>query len=70
MLEDHPEMKKDVFIRGFMLTDNLQMDLSAFPFYGNWKEERFCGFRFCAHNLTGMHLYKDINSRAFSRSAV
>ena len=65
MLEDHPEMKQDIFIRGFMLTDNLQMDLSAFPFFGNWKEERFGGFRFCAHNLTGMHLYKHDSNRAF-----
>lgn len=37
MLEKNPELKKDLFIRGFLITDKKINDVSGFPFYGNWE---------------------------------
>lgn len=57
MLEQNPELKKDLFIRGFLITDKKIENISDFPFYGNWKIRECAGYYFMAHNLTGMHLY-------------
>lgn len=57
MLEKNPELKKDLFIRGFLITDKKINDVSGFPFYGNWEVKESSGYYFMAHNLTGMHLY-------------
>lgn len=57
MLEQNPQLKKDLFIRGFLITDKRIKDTSTFPFYGNWKIKESSGYYFMAHNLTGMHLY-------------
>lgn len=32
MLEKNPSLKKDLFIRGFLLTDCKTLDFSEFPF--------------------------------------
>ena len=34
MLEKNPQLKKDLFIRGFLITDKRIKDTSTFPFYG------------------------------------
>lgn len=65
MLEKNPSLKLDLFIRGFLVTDKKQEDLNAFPFYGNWREEKHSGYHFLAHNLTGMHIYTDEKNRTF-----
>ena len=65
MLEENPKLKHDVFIRGFMVTTNDALDLNEFPFYGNWREQRIGAFRFCAHELAGMHIYMQDESHAF-----
>lgn len=54
MLEKNPELKKDLFIRGFLITDKKINDVSGFPFYGNWEVKESSGYYFMAHNLTGM----------------
>lgn len=59
MLESHPYLKEDLFIRGFLITDQKPEDLTAFPFYGNWRIEEHGGFYFLAHKLTGMHVFSD-----------
>ena len=55
LLSAKPELKKDLFIRGFLVTDK-RIDTSEFPFYGNWRVEEHCGYYFMAHELTGMHV--------------
>ena len=59
MLEQYPELKKDLFIRGFLITDKDITDMDQFPFYGNWKKECHGGWYFMAHDLTGMYLHRD-----------
>lgn len=58
MLNVHPELKNDLFIRGFLVTDK-DLNVQDFPFYGNWKVERHSGFFFMAHTQTAMHIYED-----------
>lgn len=59
MLESHPYLKEDLFIRGFLITNKKPKDLDSFPFYGNWKIEQYGDFYFLAHTLTGMHIFSD-----------
>jgi hypothetical protein len=65
MLDRHPDLKKDLFIRGFLITSKKIEDIDGFPFYGNWLVEEHKGFFFMAHSLTGMHIYEDADGRVF-----
>lgn len=58
MLEKNPELKEDLFIRGFLVTNRKIEKLDKFPFYGNWRQEEHGGYYFLAHKLTGMHIYE------------
>ena len=65
MLVQYPELKSDLFIRGFLITDEDIADLTGFPFYGNWKKEQYGGWFFLAHTLTGMHIHTDESGNVF-----
>lgn len=65
MLSKNPELQKDLFIRGFLITDQKIADLNGFPFYGNWKVEEHAGYCFLGHELTGVHVYEDEQQRMF-----
>lgn len=65
MLKKNPELKKDLFIRGFLITDHKIENLEEFPFYGNWKVEEHGGFYFMGHALTGMHIYETEDGKVF-----
>ncbi len=65
ILEKKPELKKDLFIRGFLITDKKIKNLEQFPFYGNWRVEKHCGYYFMAHKLAGMQVYSDSEGRCF-----
>ncbi len=64
-LESHPEFKKDLFIRGFLITNYEELELSEFPFYGNWKIKKHGEYSFVAHKLTGMHIFERDNNVFF-----
>lgn len=55
VLSSHPELQKDLFVRGFLITDK-KLETSDFPFYGNWRTEFHCGYYFMAHEKTGMNI--------------
>jgi len=65
VLETKPYLKKDLFIRGFLITENEPNNLDDFPFYGNWNIEYHNGFYFIAHFLTGMHIYEENDNTFF-----
>ena len=65
MLEENTDLKKDLFIRGFLITDKKITNLEEFPFYGNWRVEEHKGLYFMAHELAGMHVYEDKEGRLF-----
>ena len=64
-MDEHENLKSDLFIRGFLITDDVSNDLNSFPFYGNWRVEHHGRYAFMAHQLTGMHIYEDSQGRAF-----
>lgn len=65
MLDKNPSLKQDLFIRGFLITNEKQINLNDFPFYGNWDQEEYNGYYFLTHKLTGIHTYTDSNSNVF-----
>ena len=65
MLEQNHELKKDLFIRGFLITNKKINNIYEFPFYGNWKVFEVNGFYFMAHYLTGMHIYETNTGNVF-----
>ena len=65
MLEQNPELKADLFIRGFVISDRKISGTDQFPMYGTWREEIHAGFYFYGHPLTGMHFYEDQEGRTF-----
>lgn len=65
MLSKQKEMQVNLFIRGFLISDNKIQDLDGFPFYGNWRMEEHDGFYFMAHSLTGMYVYEKDDAHIF-----
>lgn len=60
-----PEVNKYLFVRGFLLSTNNDLNLSAFPFYNNWnKTEIYDGFYAYTHNLQKVH-YVEIDGKVF-----
>lgn len=52
LLEQYPQFREKLYCRGFLLTNQDGVDLSGYPFYGNWK----------ADNLTAdfmLYIHKD-----------
>lgn len=64
MLDSNPELKKDLFIRGFLVTNKEIDNLNEFPFYGNWTQEEHNGYYFLGHELTGVYVY-DAGDKSF-----
>lgn len=49
MLEQRKDLRENLFIRGFLISDRLPERLEEFPFYGNWKTQRHGGYYFLTH---------------------
>ena len=64
-MDKHNNLKEDLFIRAFLLTDKQIVDTKAFPFYGNWRVEEHCGYYFMAHKLAGMNIIEQNDSAFF-----
>ena len=65
ILEEHPELRQDLFVRGFLISDKETYDLARFPFYGNWSVKECGNYFLMAHKLTGMHIYPVENGNFF-----
>ena len=60
-LEQKDELKKLLYRRGYLLTDRTDLNLSDYPFYGNWKSVTVAnGFNLYIHNE--QHYYIQENS--------
>lgn len=59
ILRDHPQLQSDLFIRGFLVTDNHAVDMTGFPFYGNWSVTECYGYSVLTHRATNVHLFED-----------
>lgn len=64
-LDDMPEINKYLFVRGFLLSNNNNLDLISFPFYNNWnKTEIYDGYYAYTHNQQKVY-YVNVNSKVF-----
>ena len=65
MLEEKPELKQYLFIRGFLLTDKV-LNMDGFPFYGNWNCVKLGQYYACIHNTLKLHfVYKIIDGEDY-----
>ena len=64
-MEEHSNLKDDLFIRAFLVTDKKIEDTNDFPFYGNWRVEKYCDYYFMSHKLAGMNVYENGNDCFF-----
>ncbi len=58
VLQQHPELRNDLFVRGFLVTDSSLVPTEDFPFFGTWQNREMAGVRFYWHSLTGAHFYE------------
>ena len=65
ILSENKELQKDLFVRGFLITQKEIENMDDFPFYGNWKSECHRGYYFLGHELTGMHIYENQEGTVF-----
>ena len=65
VLEKNEDLRKFLFIRGFLLTNRNDIDISGFPFYGNWNVIELQKYYFYTHNQTGFHFYEKDNKICF-----
>ncbi len=59
LLDAREDLQSDLFIRGFLITDDKNIDDKVFPFYGNWNKSQQGKFIFYSHKLTGVFTYTD-----------
>ena len=56
MLDEKAYLREHLFVRGFLLTNNKNLDLNKFPFYGNWQEtkvtDEFTAYTHCKQKVT------------------
>ena len=43
VLDAHPELREDLFVRGFPVTDRADLPTRDFPFYGAWHSREMAG---------------------------
>lgn len=46
--DDSPKFREVLFARGYLFTD-AEIDGNAFPFYGEWRTEKICGYSLLVH---------------------
>lgn len=64
-LNNMPEINKHLFVRGFLLSTNKDLDLTSFPFYNNWNVTEICdGYYAYTHKLQKVH-YVNVNGKVF-----
>lgn len=64
-MDHNKELRKFLFIRGFLITDKEIEDLERFPFYGNWKYEKYQKWYFLCHKFTTMNFFKTQDDKVF-----
>lgn len=50
VLQEYPQYKNKLFCRGFLITDNNNIDITSYPFYGNWNKLQYGEFSIFTHS--------------------
>ena len=54
-LDENKEVREHLFEKGFLITDEEQLNTVCYPFYSNWKCEKKYNFYFMVHKNTQMY---------------
>ncbi|MGD8214488.1 hypothetical protein [Aestuariimicrobium sp. Y1814] len=65
LLEQHPDLRHFLYIRGFLVTSHPGISPEGFPFFGAWKHTELNGVHVWAHPLTGFHFVSDSHRTCF-----
>lgn len=65
IMEQHEELRKYLFIRGFLITNDKEISADGFPFYNSWHKTDLNGMCFWTHPLTGFHFYENNGATFF-----
>lgn len=65
LLEQNPELKFDLFIRGFLITNKQIDSLDKFPFYGNWSQQKCGDYYLLKHSLANIYTYTNSKKLTF-----
>ena len=49
LLNEKVNMRELLFPRGYLMTNDKEVDAESYPFYGNWNCFDFCGYKFFVH---------------------
>ena len=58
ILEQYPDLREDLFTRGFLVTDRADLLTKDFLFYGAWHSHQMAGMNFHWHAKTGAHFFE------------
>lgn len=59
ILQQHEDLRGNLFIRGFLVTSEISIPAYDFPFYDKWKHTQWGDIHFWVHPLTGFHLFSN-----------
>ena len=66
LLEQFPQFREKLYCRGFLLTNQDEVDLNGYPFYGNWKKETLTGeFKLYIHKDSTAYIHTAGSRRFF-----
>ncbi len=65
VLEKNEDLRRFLFIRGFLATNRGDINTAEFPFYGNWDVINVQNFFFYKHKQTGFYFYENGNKACF-----
>lgn len=58
LLEQFPQFREKLYCRGFLLTNQDEVDLNGYPFYGNWKKATLTGeFKLYIHKDSTAYIH-------------
>lgn len=58
LLAQYPKYRNDIFKRGFLITNNTNINKTEYPFYGNWKVKEVQDYRFYIHEKQNLYTYE------------
>ena len=61
ILEKHPEYKRKLFVRGYIVSNDKYGSINEFPFYSNWNEFVFGDFNIRVHKDQHIYYYGNEN---------
>lgn len=65
ILEKHPDLKSDLFIRGFLITTKKIENLDKFPFYNNWSQKQCGKLYLLKHSLANIYTHTNNKNLTF-----